>query len=175
MNGEVLLQIITMLVPLSLVAVGGALTIIPEIHRQVVDVYGWLSDAEFVALFTLAQAAPGPALLVVSLIGWKVAGLLGAVVAALAVATPSSLLTLSIVQVWRRLGSAPWLLAILGGLAPLAVGLVLASGVILSSAAVTSIPALLVTATTVLLVLRTSIHPLLLMACAAALALLGWL
>ena len=59
MNVEVLLQLIAMLAPLSLVAVGGALTIMPEIHRQVVEVYGWLSSAEFAELFTVAQTAPG--------------------------------------------------------------------------------------------------------------------
>jgi chromate transporter len=175
MNSEVLLQLIVMLAPLSLVAVGGAQTIVPEIHRQAVNVHGWMSDAEFVALFTLAQAAPGPALLVVSLIGWKVAGWLGGVVALLAVATPSSLLTFSVVQVWRRLGNAPWLMAIQAGLAPIAIGLILAAGAILASAAVTSVPALMVAAGTLVLILRTSIHPLLLMVLAASLAVFGWL
>jgi chromate transporter len=175
MNGEVLLQLIVMLAPLSLVAVGGALTIMPEIHRQVVEVYGWLSSAEFAELFTVAQTAPGPNLLVVSLIGWKVGGLLGALVALLAVATPSSLLVLGIMQVWRRLGNAPWLMAIQAGLAPIAIGLILAGGFILSSAAVTTLPSLLITIATVILLLRTRLHPLILMGCAAILALLGWL
>jgi chromate transporter len=147
----------------------------PEIHRQVVEVHGWLSSAEFAELFTVAQSAPGPNLLVVCLIGWKVAGVLGALVALLAVATPSSLLVLGIMQVWRWLGNAPWLMAIQAGLAPIAVGLILAGGYILSSATVTTLPTLLVTITTIILLLRTRLHPLLLMAGAAILALLGWL
>src|SRR5258706_13600256 len=60
---------------LSLIAVGGAITVIPEMHRSVVEVHGWMSGAQFADLFALAQAAPGPNILVVSLIGWKVAGL----------------------------------------------------------------------------------------------------
>ena len=62
---------------LSLIAVGGAMTVLPEMHRTVVDQHGWMSAATFADLFALAQAAPGPNVLFVSLIGWHVAGLAG--------------------------------------------------------------------------------------------------
>src|SRR4030095_6127388 len=65
---------------LSLIAVGGVTTIIPEVHRIVVDVHHWVSDAEFTQLFVIARAAPGPNMLLVTLIGWKVGGLPGALV-----------------------------------------------------------------------------------------------
>jgi chromate transporter len=174
-NGGILLQLVLILAPLSLVAVGGAIAVLPEIHRQVVQVYGWMSDAEFADLFALAQAAPGPNVLVVSFIGWKVAGAAGALVALLALCVPSSVLAYATARAWRRFRDAPWRRAVQTGLAPLSVGLVLASGAILTQAADTSLAAYAITAATALLVLRTRFHPLLFLAVAAALAVAGWL
>ena len=175
MNGSVLLQLVWMLAPLSLVAVGGAIAVLPEIHRQVVDVYAWMSDAEFADLYALAQAAPGPNVLIVSFIGWKVAGAAGALVALLALCVPSSVLAYATARAWRRFRDAPWRRPVQAGLAPVSVGLVLASGVVLTQAADTTLGAYVVTAATVLLVLRTSFHPLVFLAIAAALAVAGWL
>ncbi len=75
---------------LSLLAFGGTNAIIPEMQRQIVDVHHWMSAREFAALFALAQAAPGPNMMVVSLVGWRVAGFWGALVTTAAVAAPSS-------------------------------------------------------------------------------------
>jgi chromate transporter len=175
MNGTVLLQIIGILAPLSLVSIGGAITVIPEIHRQVVNGYGWVTDAEFAQLLALAQAAPGANILVVSLVGWKVGGFLGGLVALLAICVPSSVLTLAIDRVWNRLSHSPWRRAVQQGLAPIGVGLVLASGAIVSSAVDTSVLAWVVTVGTAAIVLRSRVHPLILMGGAALLALAGWL
>ena len=172
---ELLAQLVAILAPLSLVAVGGGFTVIPEIHRQVVEVHGWLSAREFANLFALAQALPGPNILVISLIGYHVAGWPGAAVSALALVGPSSLLTFALAQSWERLGRARWRAAVRTGLAPLAIGLVLASCFILVQAADTTPAAYLITVLTVLLMLKTTIHPLLLMAAAAILALTGWI
>ena len=68
---------------LSLLAVGGVVTVLPEMQRAVVEVRGWMAPAEFAALFALAQAAPGPNMMVATLVGWRVAGLPGALVATL--------------------------------------------------------------------------------------------
>ena len=110
---------------LSLLAVGGAVTVLPEMHRSVVEVHGWMSGAQFADLFALAQASPGPNILVVSLIGWKVAGLAGALVATAAVCGPSCLLTFGVSQIWRRFRHAPWRVAVEAGLVPVTVGLML--------------------------------------------------
>lgn len=175
MNWEAIWQLVAILAPLSLVAVGGGITVIPEIHRQVVEVRGWTSSAEFAELYALAQLSPGPNLLVVSLIGWKVAGPLGGLVALLAMTGPSSLLAYGVAHLWQRLGGVSWLMAIRRGLAPVAIGLVLASGLILTTAATSSPLGYLATAATVVLVLRTKLHPLLLMGAGAGLAVAGWL
>ena len=65
---------------LSLLAFGGANAVIPEMQRQVVDVHHWMTAQDFAAMFALAQAAPGPNMMVVGLVGWRVAGVAGAVV-----------------------------------------------------------------------------------------------
>jgi chromate transporter len=171
----VLVQLALILAPLSLVAVGGGSTVLPEIHRQVVEVHRWLSEAEFADLFALGRAAPGPNVLVVTLIGWKVAGLAGGLVATLAMCGPCALLAGITARAWRRFREAPWRRPIEAGLAPIAVGLMLASGVVLTGAADTSLPAYAVTLATVVLLLRTGLPPLVLMAAAAVMALAGWL
>src|SRR5207237_7217812 len=70
MNVGTLLELVLLLAPLSLVAVGGINAVLPEIHRQAVQQYGWLTDSEFADLFAIAQAAPGQSMvLLVGLIG----------------------------------------------------------------------------------------------------------
>ena len=159
---------------LSLFAFGGVITVLPEMHRTVVEVHGWMSGAEFAQLFALAQASPGPNILVVSLIGWKVAGLAGAVVATGAVCAPSSILTYAVSRIWQRFRGARWRSVAEDGLIPVTVGLMLAGGYLITLAADHSVGAFAVTATTVAVVMTTRIHPLWLMAAGGLLGLAGW-
>lgn len=176
MNGTALLQLVVMLVPLSLVAIGGVNSVLPEIHRQVVDVYGWMTDGEFADLFAVAQAAPGPNIaMLVTLIGWKLAGVGGIVVALLAISVPSGLLAFAMSHAWHRFRHARWRRPVQAGLAPIAVGFVLASGALLIRAADATVAAYAVSGITALLMLRTRLHPFLLMAAAAAVGMAGWL
>jgi len=158
---------------LSLLAVGGAVTVLPEMYRSVVDVHGWMSGAQFAELFALAQASPGPNVLVVSLIGWKVAGLAGALVATLAISGPSCILTFVVSRIWQRFREAPWRMAVQDGLVPVTVGLMLAGGYLITLSADHSIAAFAVTAVTAAAVLATRIHPLWFFAAAALLGVGG--
>ena len=158
---------------LSILSIGGANAVIPEIHLRAVEIEHWMTDADFAQLFALSQAAPGPNMLIVSLVGWKVAGVLGALVATLAMCGPSSVLTYAVAHVWERFRDAPLRIAIQRGLAPVTVGLILASGYILTRTADQTWAAYAVTATTVLLVLATRLHPLWILAAAAALGASG--
>ena len=99
---DTLLALALQFAGLSLVAFGGANAVIPEIHRQAVDVHHWMTDQDFASLFAIAQAAPGPNFLVSTLVGWKAAGLLGALVATAAMCAPSCLLTFWVAKVWDR-------------------------------------------------------------------------
>lgn len=123
----------------SLIAIGGANAVVPDIHRQVVDVHGWMDGATFAQLFAIAQVAPGPNVLIVSLIGWKVAGWAGLAVATLAMIAPSSLIAFAAGRGLARHADAPWVKAAKSGLAPIAIGLIAASGFIMARAAATSL------------------------------------
>lgn len=159
---------------LSLLAVGGAVTVLPEMHRSVVEVHGWMSGAQFAELFALAQASPGPNILVVSLIGWKVAGIAGALVATAAVCGPSCLLTFAVSKIWLRFGNAPWRKPVENGLVPVTVGLMLAGGYLITRSADHSIVAFAITGATAAIMLTTRIHPLWVFAVAGLLGLAGW-
>jgi chromate transporter len=158
---------------LSFLAIGGVNALIPEIHRRVVDLEGWMTNAEFAQAFAISQASPGPNMLIVSVIGWKVFGFLGALVATLAVCVPTSVLTFAIAHVWDRFRGAPLRAAIQRGLAPVTVGLVLASGYVLARAADDGWIAYGLTGATALLALNTRWHPLWFLAVAGALGALG--
>ena len=158
---------------LSLIAVGGIGPILPELHRQVVDVYGWMGSQRFTELFAIAQGAPGPNILVVALIGWDVAGLAGAIVATAAICTPSGLLAYFVSRLWDRFRAARWRIAIQAGLIPVTVGLVAAGAYVLARAADTSVAAAAITLGTAAAVTFTRIHPLICLGLAAALGIAG--
>jgi len=171
---EVLAQLAIDFSLLSLITVGGVITVLPEMHRTVVEVHGWMSDTEFAHLFALAQASPGPNILVVSLIGWKVAGLAGAVVATGAVCAPSSILTYIVSSIWQRFRGNRWRGLFEDGLVPVTVGLMLAGGYLITLAADHSPLAFVITGVTAGTVLATRIHPLWLLAAGGMLGLAGW-
>lgn len=116
---------------LSLLAVGGAITTAPDMQRYVVGERGWLSDAEFTASVALAQSAPGPNVLFVAVIGWNVAGLSGVAVTLLGSLLPSTALALAASRFGERQGQSLAARAFTTGLAPLTLGLLLATGWVL--------------------------------------------
>ena len=168
-----LLDLVLIFAPLSLVAVGGANTVLPDIHRQVVVSRAWMTDPQFADAYTLAQAVPGPNILVVCLIGWQVAGLAGALVALVAMCGPSSVLTLVVARTLAHPRVAFWRQRLQAGLAPVTLGLVAASALVLARGADQSLASLGLTLGTVAVLLHTRLHPLLLMAIGAALGVLG--
>ena len=127
-TAEILVEIAVRFTALSLVAIGGINAILPEIHRVVVDVEGWMTSADFAELFALAQLAQGPNEMVVALVGWKVAGVAGALVATLAACGPSSVACYVAWQWADRLRQSKLRAVVQRALAPLAIGLILASG-----------------------------------------------
>jgi chromate transporter len=114
--------------PLSLLSVGGGQSVVAEAHRQVVQEHHWLTDAQFLTDYLLSRMSPGPSSLIVMLIGHQVAGPAGAVVAIVAMFLPSSLLVYVVAHVWARHKDAPWRASVQRGLAPIAAGLILATG-----------------------------------------------
>lgn len=172
MNVSVLTDLAQQFALLSFLAIGGVNALIPEIHRRVVENAHWLTDADFAQAFAIAQAAPGPNMLIVSLIGWKVHGFLGALVCTIAICAPSSALTFAVAHAWERFRDAPLRKAIQHGLAPVTVGLVLASGFILARTVDHSAVAMGLTAAVSALALTTRVHPLWLLVAGAAVGML---
>ncbi|MDQ2763454.1 MAG: chromate transporter [Pseudomonadota bacterium] len=152
---------------LSLLAFGGANAVIPEMQRQVVDVHHWMSAHDFAALYALAQAAPGPNMMVVSLIGWRVGGFLGALVTTGAVAAPSSVLTLLVSGAWYRFKDADWRKALQAGLQPVTAGLIMASAALLIESTTVDWTAGAVTIVAAGLFIFTKVHPMLILGAAA--------
>lgn len=158
---------------ISLLSVGGASSVLPEMHRSLVEVHGWMTSREFAELFALAQAAPGPNALVVSLFGWKAAGIAGALVTTIAMILPSSLLTFYLDRLWHGEAAAKWREVIDNGLAPITVGLIAAGGALLATASDNNVMAIVFTAASALIAWRTKLHPLWMIAVGAVAGLAG--
>ncbi len=158
---------------LSFVAFGGATALLPEMHRVVVDNHQWLDDTTFTHLYAIAQAAPGPNVLVVTLIGWEVAGLPGALAATLAMCLPMSIVIYLLIDHWEGFAGKRWQKAISLGVAPLAVGLIFSGATLIAQAAEFGWAAWALVTVTTTVNLRTKLHPLWLIAAGAALGLLG--
>jgi chromate transporter len=159
---------------LSLLAFGGGNTILPEMQRQVVEVHQWMSKADFSALFALAQAAPGPNMMVVTLIGWHVAGWPGVIVTSIAKFGPSSLVTVAAMHAWERFKDRPWRRYIQAGLVPMTAGLVASSAALIAEASDRTWMLGAITAVVAVLAYRTKVHPLWLLAAGSVVGLTGF-
>jgi chromate transporter len=168
-----LLTVAAVFASLSLVSIGGGNTVLPEIHRAAVGGEHWMTDQQFADIYAISEAAPGPSSMISSLVGFKAAGLPGAVVAIVSILGPSSLLMYIACLTWERFRDAKWRIAFEKGLAPVSLGLLFASGLTVVRSADHSLAAYAISAVTLVLLLRTKISPLILMAAAGALGALG--
>ena len=145
---------------MSLFAVGGANSAIPEMHRVAVDVHHWLTDKQFADVFAIAQLSPGPNVLIVTLIGYAVAGVSGALVATLSMCVPTAVLAFYVSRFLRQRSHSPWPALIQAALVPLSIGLMGASGLILALTSDRTWAAALVTAGAAILASTTRLNPL---------------
>lgn len=174
MSAALLATLAWRFIPLAFLMIGGANAIVPEIYRQVVTVERWMSAGEFAALFAIANAAPGPNVLIVTLVGWHVAGVAGALVTTLATIGPTSLLAYAVFRSWDRVAGAPWRRPVQNGLSAVTVGLVAATGLLLARATDESWAAVAVTTVTATVCYATKLNPLWLFAGAGALGAAGF-
>jgi len=159
---------------LSMLAFGGGAGVIPDMQRAAVDRYHWVTAGQFLDMFAISRAAPGPGSLIVVLIGLKVAGLLGAAVSFIAMFAPSCIAVHVVARTWHRAAGAPWRKLLEQALAPVAVGLTFASGLALTRGTEHGWLPWAVTAISTLLFSLTEINPIiLLLAGAGATLLLG--
>lgn len=149
---------------LSLMSIGGAIGTTPEMHRYLVEQHHWMTNEQFSASIAIAQAAPGPNLLFVAVLGWGVAGFFGMCVTMLGILLPSTTLTLFAARWGETRRETRGVRAFVAGMAPLTVGLVLSSGFVLAMPSFDSAVLLLVAVGTVLVCVRTKLSPLWLIA-----------
>jgi chromate transporter len=155
------------------VAVGGPSTILPEIHRYVVEVHQLLTSTQFAEIYTLAQVAPGPNVMYVTLIGWHLAGWAGAAATTIPLLVPATTLTLLVGHLNERYPNAPIGRALRSGLMPITIGLMLASATILMRAVNHDWRGYVMTLLTVAVVLRKRWNPLWLLAAGALAGIVG--
>jgi chromate transporter len=151
---------------LSLLAIGGAIVVAPEMHRLMVGQMHLLDDTQFNASIALAQAAPGPNVLFVAVLGYQAAGLAGAVVTLAGIMLPSTLLAVGATRWAQARQHRIGIRAFKAGLAPITIALLAATGWVLTAQNPTA-PVILLTAITALFAWRTRIHVLWLIAAGA--------
>jgi chromate transporter len=145
---------------LSLFAVGGANAAVPEMHRIAVDVHHWMTEKQFADAFAIAQLSPGPNVLIVTLIGFSVAGVAGALGATVAMCVPTAILAYFVSRRLARSGGSRWPAVIQPALVPLSIGLMAASGLIVAQAADKSWLAALLTVIVAVIAAATRLNPL---------------
>jgi chromate transporter len=175
MNDSPLLTLFGYFALLSLFAVGGANAAIPEMHRIAVEAMHWMSDRQFADMFAIAQVSPGPNVVIVTLIGYHVAGFAGAGVATVAMCGPTCVLAYLVARTWDRFKDAHWRIAIQAGLVPVSLGLIAASAFVLARSADHNVYAGIITAATAVVAFATRINPLWIFLGGGILGLTGWL
>ncbi len=167
-----LLHLAWLFAGLSMLAFGGGAGVIPDMQRAAVDVHQWMTAREFLDMFAISRAAPGPGSLIVVLIGQKAAGMAGAAVSFLAMFLPSCLVVYFVARGWHRAANAPWRAVVERALAPVAVGLTFASGLALARGTEDGWALYGITAASTIAFAYTNIHPIALLAMGASIALI---
>jgi chromate transporter len=147
---------------LSIVAVGGGTAVLPEMERLVVHDFHWMGDQQFRDIYSLGQVAPGPNMLMVLIIGYRLAGAAGAAVVAFAFFLPDCILTLFANRLWDRLADSRWRSALQRGLAPVAIGLMLSGTYALARLSISNFMGLAIAAGTCGILWLRRVNPLLL-------------
>jgi chromate transporter len=145
---------------MSLFAVGGANAAIPEMHRIAVDVQHWMTDRQFADIYAISQLSPGPNVLIVTLIGYAVAGFGGALAATLAMCVPTAALAYYVSRLLGRSTTSPWPSIIQTALVPLSIGLMAASALIVAQAADRTWAAVILTLAVAAAAYATPLNPL---------------
>lgn len=175
MNDNPLVALAGYFAMLSLFAIGGANAAIPDMHRIAVEAMHWMTDRQFADAFAISQLSPGPNVIIVTLIGYHVAGFAGAAVATTAMCGPTCVLAFYITRFWDRFKQARWRIAIQAGLVPVSLGLIGASAFVLARVADHNVYAAAITAITAAVGFATRVNPLWIFAAAGLAGLGGWL
>ena len=175
---KTLLQLAGLFSSLSLSAFGGGKVVLPSMHQASVGEYHWMTNQEFVDLFSISMAAPGPSMMVVTLVGLKAClpygtaiAILGALVATLAMFVPSSIMVYFAGNWWDHWKESPWRHSVMNAILPISTGLILAATWIIAKTSIHSLPTAIMGVVALTLMLFTKINPVLMMGVAG---LISW-
>jgi chromate transporter len=144
---------------LGVVSFGGGLAIVPEMHRQFVELGGWVTSREFADGYALAQLSPGPNMLCVVFYGYKAAGLAAALLAPVAIVAPGVVMSAICGRAWATLASNVWLVRLRRGLVPVGLGLMAGGVFVVGRTTVTSWPLAAIAVAVTVAVNRKWVHP----------------
>lgn len=175
------LQVAALFAALSLLSIGGGNAVLPEMHMQAVRGHHWLTDSQFADVFSISQAAPGPSILIVALVGYgaglEVGGIPGAiiagVIATVAMIMPAATLVYVLTLFWQKAEKSPLRAAVEKGFAPLTVGLILATALVMSRAADHDWRAYLLTGLCTAIFVFTKLNPLIVVLAAGMIGYFG--
>lgn len=174
-------QLVILFGSLSLMSIGGGNAVLPEMHLRAVNQQHWVSNAQFADLFSISQTAPGPSILIVGMVGYAaglpvggvLGGILGGVIATAAMVIPAASLVYAITLFWQKAEQSKWRIAVEKGFAPLTVGLILASSLVMSRSADHDWRAYLLTGVCTLIFVRSKVNPLIVVAAAGVIGYFG--
>lgn len=174
---KILLQVALLFSTLSLSAFGGGKVVLPSMHQSAVGEYHWMNDEDFVNLFSISMAAPGPSMMVVTLVGLKAClpygipiAILGALVATLAMFVPSSFLVYFAGNWWDHWKESPWRHSVMDAILPISTGLILAATWIISKTSIHTVPTAIMGVVALSLMLFTKLNPVLMMGVAGVIS-----
>lgn len=176
------LQVAALFSTLSLLSIGGGNAVMPEMHMRAVNGQHWLTSSQFADIFSISQAAPGPSILIVTLVGYA-AGLsvggvpgaiLGGVIATVSMILPAAILVYVLTLFWQKAQKSRLRYAVEKGFAPLTVGLILATSLVMSRAADHDWRAYSLTAACTAIFVFTKVNPLIVVAAAGVVGYLGF-
>ncbi|HTW89261.1 MAG TPA: chromate transporter [Candidatus Binataceae bacterium] len=144
---------------LGLLAVGGGTAVLPEMQHMTVHHFHWITDNQFRSIYSIGQVAPGPNMLMVMLIGYKLAGFRGASVVGVGFFLPDCILTLFANRLWVHFAASPWRKAIQRGMAPVAIGLMAAGTAAIAKLAIVDLVSAAIAITVFALLLWRHVNP----------------
>jgi len=147
---------------LGILAVGGGTAVLPEMQRMTVTQFHWVTDKQFRDIYSLGQVAPGPNMLMVMVIGYRVAGYLGSAIVALAFFVPDCVLTLFANRMWLRYSESPWRHAVQRAMAPISIGLMLSGTYAIARLSIHNLMSFAIAAATLSVLMWRRVNPLLL-------------
>jgi chromate transporter len=149
---------------LGVLAVGGGTAILPEMQRVTVDQFHWITDRQFRDIYGLGQVAPGPNMLMVLVIGYRLAGGAGVACVGAAFFIPDCAIALVANRLWARFGDSPWRAATQRGLAPVAIGLMLSGTWAIARLSILNIAGLAIAVASLAILWWRRINPMILIA-----------